>query len=202
MHRWALASHNAGKLAELSASLADLPVRLSSARDLGLPEPEETASTFVENALLKARHCARLSGLPSLADDSGLLVDALDGAPGLTTARYAGPNATAADNIGKLLTVLDGVPEEQRGARFVAVIVFLRHADDPLPIIAEGQWRGRILTRPSGGGGFGYDPVFHDPQLGLSAAELPTVVKDRYSHRGQALAILRRSLSTLHVSAS
>jgi XTP/dITP diphosphohydrolase len=197
VQRWALASHNAGKLAELKALLADLPVSLTDARELGLPEPDETASTFVENALLKARHCARLSGLPSLADDSGLLVDALGGAPGLTTARYAGPQASAADNIGKLLAALEAVPEELRGARFVAVIVFLRHADDPLPIIAEGQWHGRILAQPRGSGGFGYDPVFHDPQLGLAAAELPASIKDQRSHRGQALAALRRSLQAL-----
>jgi XTP/dITP diphosphohydrolase len=199
MQRWALASHNAGKLAELNALLADLPVSLTNARELGLVEPEENAATFVENALLKARHCARLSGLPSLADDSGLLVDALGGAPGLTTARYAGPKASAADNIGKLLAALDGIPEQRRGARFVAVVVFLRHADDPLPIIAEAQWHGRILEQPRGKGGFGYDPVFYDPQLGLAAAELPESVKDRYSHRGLALAALRRSLRTLLV---
>ncbi len=199
MQRWALASHNAGKLAELNALLADLPVSLTNARELGLVEPEETASTFVENALLKARHCARLSGLPSLADDSGLLVDALGGAPGLTTARYAGPKASAADNIGKLLAALDGIPEQRRGARFVAVVVFLRHVDDPLPIIAEAQWHGRILEQPRGKGGFGYDPIFYDPQLGLAAAELPESVKDRCSHRGLALAALRRSLRTLLV---
>lgn len=202
MRRWALASHNAGKLAELKALLADLPVNLTDARELGLPEPDETASTFVENALLKARHCARRSGLPSLADDSGLLVDALDGAPGLTTARYAGPKASAADNIDKLLSALAGVPERGRGARFVAVVVFLRHADDPLPIIAQGQWHGRILAQPRGSDGFGYDPIFFDPELGQSAAEMGSDVKDRRSHRGQALRALRQSLAALLAESS
>ena len=193
--RWILASHNPGKLAEMRSLLADLPMELVDARSQGVTEPAETASTFVENALLKARHCARLTGLPSLADDSGLLVDALDGGPGLHTARYAGPQATASTNIDKLLGALAGVPAERRGARFVAVVVWLAHAEDPLPVIAQGIWHGRILEQRDGAGGFGYDPVFFDPELGQSAARMDPAVKDRRSHRGQALAQLRLALS-------
>ena len=170
--RWFLASHNPGKLAEMRSLLADLPMVLIDARSQGVTEPAETASTFVENALLKARHCARLTGLPSLADDSGLLVDALDGGPGLHTARYAGPQATTSSNIDKLLGALAGVPAERRGARFVAVVVWLAHAEDPLPVIAQGIWHGRILEQRDGAGGFGYDPVFFDPELGQSAARI------------------------------
>ncbi|MCB1640382.1 MAG: RdgB/HAM1 family non-canonical purine NTP pyrophosphatase [Xanthomonadales bacterium] len=193
--RWILASHNPGKLAEMRSLLADLPMELIDARSQGVTEPAETASTFVENALLKARHCARLTGLPSLADDSGLLVDALDGGPGLHTARYAGPQATTSSNIDKLLGALAGVPAERRGARFVAVVVWLAHAEDPLPVIAQGIWHGRILEQRDGAGGFGYDPVFFDPELGQSAARMDPAVKDRRSHRGQALAQLRLALS-------
>ncbi|MCB1626193.1 MAG: RdgB/HAM1 family non-canonical purine NTP pyrophosphatase [Xanthomonadales bacterium] len=193
--RWILASHNPGKLAEMRSLLADLPMELIDARSQGVTEPAETASTFVENALLKARHCARLTGLPSLADDSGLLVDALDDGPGLHTARYAGPQATTSSNIDKLLGALAGVPAERRGARFVAVVVWLAHAEDPLPVIAQGIWHGRILEQRDGAGGFGYDPVFFDPELGQSAARMDPAVKDRRSHRGQALAQLRLALS-------
>ena len=193
--RWILASHNPGKLAEMRSLLADLPMELIDARSQGVTEPAETASTFVENALLKARHCARLTGLPSLADDSGLLVDALDDGPGLHTARYAGPQATTSSNIDKLLGALAGVPAERRGARFVAVVVWLAHAEDPLPVIAQGIWHGRILEQRDGAGGFGYAPVFFDPELGQSAARMDPAVKDRRSHRGQALAQLRLALS-------
>lgn len=192
--RWVLASHNAGKLAELRALLADLDVELVDAASLGISEPIESGTSFVENALLKARHCARASGLPALADDSGLMVDALHGAPGLHTARYAGPKAAASDNIAKLLGALDGLPPEQRTARFVAVVVWLGSADDPLPLIAQGVWPGRILTQVDGEGGFGYDPVFYDPQVGQSAARMDPALKDRISHRGQALAALRAGL--------
>lgn len=193
-----LASHNAGKLAELRALLADLPLELCDALSLGLPVPEEPAATFVENALLKARHCAELTGLPTLADDSGLMVDALDGGPGLHTARYAGPDASAQDNIAKLLAALGNRPDAERGATFVAVVVFLRHAKDPLPLIAQGLWRGRILQQPTGSEGFGYDPVFFDPAHDLCAAQMPAELKDRISHRGQALSALREGLSKLY----
>ncbi len=196
--RLLLASHNAGKLAELRALLADLPLELCDALSLGLPVPEEPAATFVENALLKARHCAALTGLPTLADDSGLMVDALDGGPGLHTARYAGPDASAKDNIAKLLAALGDRPDAERGATFVAVVVFLRHAEDPLPLIAQGLWRGRILQQPTGSEGFGYDPVFFDPAHDLGVAQMPAELKDRISHRGQALSALREGLSQLY----
>jgi XTP/dITP diphosphohydrolase len=196
MKRLVVATGNAGKLAELRELLAGLPLELVAQSALGIGEIEETGVSFVENALLKARHASRASGLPALADDSGLLVDALDGAPGLHTARYAGPGASAADNIAKLLEALRGVPEERRGAHFHAVLVLLRHPEDPAPLVASGRWRGRILDAPRGAGGFGYDPVFLDPEHGLSAAEMPASLKNRISHRGRALAALKAELAS------
>jgi XTP/dITP diphosphohydrolase len=158
-----LASGNAGKLVEIREVLADLSVTLISQAELGVDDAEETGATFVENAILKARHAARLTGLPALGDDSGLCVDALDGAPGLLSARYAGSHGDSAGNISKLLDVLKDVPEARRTAHFFCVIVLLRHAEDPAPLIAEGRWHGRILHAPQGNGGFGYDPIFFDP---------------------------------------
>lgn len=192
-----LASGNAGKLVELERLLADTGIELLGQRTLGVDDIEETATTFIENALLKARHAARVSGLASLADDSGLCVDALGGAPGLRSARYAGGNGGSAANNAKLLTELAGVPDEQRTARFYCVLVLLRHADDSQPLIAEGSWPGHILNAPRGTGGFGYDPVFLDPVSGLSAAELEPAFKNRVSHRGQALEALRARIATL-----
>jgi XTP/dITP diphosphohydrolase len=192
--RVVVATGNAGKLAELRDLLGDAGLDLVAQGELGIDDAEETATTFVENALLKARHAARASGLPAIADDSGLLVDALGGAPGLRTARYAGPNATSADNIARLLDALRNVPDERRGARFYACVVFLRAVDDPLPLIAEGEWRGRILDAPRGEGGFGYDPVFLDPARGCSAAQLEPMLKNRISHRGRAIEQLRNRL--------
>ena len=192
--RLVLASGNAGKLAELRALLEDR-FELHAQSDFGVEDVEETGLTFLENSLLKARHAARATGLPALADDSGLCVDALGGAPGLYSARYAGTHGDAAANIAKLLRELDGVPEDRRGAHFHAVVVLLRHADDPQPVVAEGSWHGRILTAPRGDGGFGYDPVFLDPELGRSAAELEPALKHRLSHRGRALARLREAMA-------
>lgn len=189
-----IASGNRGKLAEFDALLAGSGFECVPQRALGVEDAEETASTFVENALLKARHAARITGLPALADDSGLCVDALGGAPGLHSARYAGVHGDAEANIAKLLDAMREVPEAARTAHFHAVIVLLRHADDPQPIIAEGQWPGRILDAPRGDGGFGYDPVFFDPVHGLSAAELEPLLKNRISHRGRALAALKARL--------
>jgi XTP/dITP diphosphohydrolase len=194
--RIVVATGNAGKLAELRDLLGDCGLDLVAQDELGIGDVEETGASFVENALIKARHAARLSGLPALADDSGLLVDALGGAPGLHTARYAGAGASAADNIGKLLAALRDVPEGMRGARFHACVVLLRSADDPLPLIASGDWHGRILDTPRGGGGFGYDPVFFDPEHGQGAAEMPEPLKNRISHRGRAIAALRPHLPT------
>ena len=194
-----LASGNAGKLGEMRAifdgsGLASLDVELVAQSELGIADAEETGSTFVENAILKARHAARASGMPALGDDSGICVDALGGAPGLRSARYAGAHGNAAANIAKLLDALRDVPDAQRTAHFHCSIVLLRHADDPAPVIAEGRWHGTILHTPRGDSGFGYDPVFFDPVFGKSAAELDPVTKNRVSHRGQALAKLRELL--------
>lgn len=194
MNRLVLATSNRGKLAELQPLLADAGFALLTQGELGVADAIEDGHSFVENALIKARHAARQTGLPALADDSGLVVDALDGAPGLISAHYAGVHGDAEGNIRKLLGELANVPAERRTARFVSVIVLLRHAGDPQPLIAEGVWEGLVLDSPRGEGGFGYDPVFFDPVLGQGAAELPAEVKNRVSHRGQALAGLRQRL--------
>ncbi|MGH8030000.1 MAG: RdgB/HAM1 family non-canonical purine NTP pyrophosphatase [Arenimonas sp.] len=185
-----LATGNPGKVAELQPLLAaaGLDLELVTQRELGIDDADENGATFIENALLKARHASRLSGLPALADDSGLLVDALGGAPGLITAHYAGVHGDSARNIARLLSELEGVPEARRTARFYSVIVVLRHADDPQPLIGEGTWHGRVLGAPRGTGGFGYDPVFFSPVHGCGAAQLDATTKNRDSHRGQALA--------------
>ncbi|HEX8541046.1 MAG TPA: RdgB/HAM1 family non-canonical purine NTP pyrophosphatase [Pseudomonas sp.] len=188
-----LASHNAGKLKELQAMLGD-SVQLRSIGEFSQVEPEETGLSFVENAILKARNAARISGMPALADDSGLAVDYLGGAPGIYSARYADGQGDAANNA-KLLEVLKDVPEDQRGAQFVCVLALVRHADDPLPILCEGLWHGRILTAASGAHGFGYDPLFWVPERDCSSAELSPVEKNQLSHRARAMAILRQRLS-------
>ena len=189
-----LASSNHGKLEELRGLLADAGIDLVAQSDLGVEDADETGTTFVENALIKARHATRVTGLPALADDSGICVDALDGAPGLYSARYAGEHGNASRNIDKLLETLEDVPDEGRGAHFYCVLVLLRHADDPQPLIVEGEWRGRILRERRGSGGHGYDPVFFDPGYGQSAAEMELGLKNRLSHRGKALAQLRERL--------
>jgi XTP/dITP diphosphohydrolase len=195
--RLVLASGNAGKVAELRELLADSGIALLPQSDFGVADIDESASTFVENALLKARHAARATGLPALADDSGLCVDALDGAPGLFSARYGGTHGDAAGNIARLLAEMAAVADDRRAARFYCVVVLLRSADDPHPLIAEGEWHGRILRAPRGDVGFGYDPVFFDPAHGCSAAELDPSVKNRMSHRGRALAALTQRLAAL-----
>jgi XTP/dITP diphosphohydrolase len=198
MQRIVLASSNHGKLAEFGALLADSDFEVVPQTSLGVDDAEETGLTFVENALLKARHAARTTGLPALADDSGLCVDRLGGAPGLYSARYSGGHGDAAANNAKLLHALDGVPEEQRGAFFICVLVLLRHAEDPAPLIAEGRWYGRILAEGRGSGGFGYNPVFLPGGYAQSVAEMDNALKNRLSHRGQALARLRERLHELH----
>lgn len=190
-----LASSNGGKLSELRDLLGDAGVDLHAQTEFGVEDAEETGLTFVENAILKARHASRATGLPALADDSGLCVDALDGAPGLYSARYAGGHGDHAANIAKLLHALRDVPDERRTARFVSVLALLRHADDPQPLIAEGVWEGRVLFAPRGSGGFGYDPVFFAHDQGRGAAELDAALKNRVSHRGLALAALREKLT-------
>ena len=191
-----LASGNAGKLRELREILGN-GVELRAQSEFGVADIEETGLSFVENALLKARHAARVTGLPALADDSGLCVEALDGAPGLYSARYAGAHGDAEANIAKLLDALRDVPDARRTAHFHATIVLLRHPADPQPLIAEGTWHGRILHAPRGAGGFGYDPVFLDPDEGRSAAELDPAIKHLVSHRGRALATLKARLPEL-----
>jgi XTP/dITP diphosphohydrolase len=199
MQRLLIATGNPGKLAEFSELLAPRGYEVVGQRELGIEDPEETGATFVENALIKARHASALSGLPALADDSGLCVDALDGAPGLRSARYAGSKASVADNIELLLQRLQNVPEERRGAHFVCALAWLRHPADPDPLLASGRWYGRILDTPRGGCGFGYDPVFLDPELGRGAAELSAAEKHARSHRGQALRALVGELGGLHI---
>ncbi|MBJ7278043.1 RdgB/HAM1 family non-canonical purine NTP pyrophosphatase [Marinobacter salarius] len=189
-NRLVIASNNKGKIAELTDLLGPLGLTPVAQGELGVGEAEEPAVTFVENAILKARHAARITGLPALADDSGLAVDALGGAPGVRSARYAGDTASDADNARALLDALKDVPEGQRTAQFHCVLVYLRHADDPTPVICHGRWPGSILPEPRGEGGFGYDPVFLVPETGTSAAELPRAEKGRISHRGRALALL------------
>lgn len=189
-----VASGNPGKLAEFARLLEPLAIDCIAQSELGISDIEETGLTFVENALLKARNASRCSRLPALADDSGLCVNAIGGAPGLRSARYAGPDADPQQNIARLLAAMADIPHDARDAYFHASIVLLRHAEDPQPIIAEGRWPGRILHAPRGTGGFGYDPVFLDPVRGLSAAELEPELKARISHRGQAVDVLKARL--------
>ncbi|KFN49373.1 hypothetical protein P873_11410 [Arenimonas composti TR7-09 = DSM 18010] len=189
-----LATSNAGKLAELRPLLADAGFALVAQSELGIDDAIEDGRSFVENALIKARHAAAASGLPAIADDSGLVVPALGGAPGLYSARYAGAHGDAAANIRRLLGELAGRPGGDRRAYFHCALVLLRHADDPQPLIAEGSWHGRVLDAPRGDGGFGYDPVFLDEEHGLTAAELPATTKNAISHRGRAIAALRARL--------
>ena len=185
-----LASSNPGKLAELRVLLEPVGLCLVSQDAFAVESPEETGLAFVENALVKARAACAATGLPALADDSGVVVDALDGAPGVRSARYAGDGASDADNVDRLLEALDGVAPPERGAAFVCSVVYLRHVHDPCPIVCEGIWEGRILEAPRGAGGFGYDPVFFVEALGRTAAELTRAEKNAASHRGQALAQL------------
>jgi len=188
-----MASGNAGKLREIKRILGDQQVTVVPQSELGVSDADETGTTFIENALIKARHAADLTGLPAIADDSGLAVDALDGRPGVYSARYSGPDADPEKNIDRLLQELEGVPEDQRGATFHCVACYVTPGDCE-PVIAEGEWRGTILQQRQGDGGFGYDPVFFDPELGLSAAELSAEQKNARSHRGKALLALANLL--------
>ena len=187
-----LASNNAGKLREFSQLLAPLGFTLHPQGEFNVPEAEEPHATFVENALEKARHAARLTGLPALADDSGVCVNALGGAPGVSSARYAGEPKSDARNNQKLIEAL--ARHADHSAYYYCVLVFMRHADDPQPVIAEGRWDGEIIATPRGQGGFGYDPHFLLPQAGLTVAEMPAEDKNRLSHRGQALRSLLEKL--------
>ena len=195
---WVLATGNEGKRREIAALLSDLPITLRMQSEFAVPEADETGLTFVENAIIKARNAAMHTGLPAIADDSGLEVVALQGRPGVRSARFAGPDASDEDNVQRLLhEMADLRRPEQRAAAFRCVIVCLRHAEDPAPLIFSGRWDGRIATSASGAGGFGYDPVFLVPDIGKTAAELAGAEKNRISHRAQALQQLRPALAAL-----
>jgi len=191
-----LASSNTGKVREFNQLLGQLHFTVRPQSEFGVAEAEETGLTFVENAILKARNAAAHTGRPALADDSGLEVDAIDGAPGIYSARYAGPGAGDRANLEKLLQDIEGVPEIQRTARFQCLLVYLRHVNDPTPLICQGTWEGRILFAPRGSNGFGYDPVFYVPTHDCTSAELSPEVKNALSHRGQALRKLAAALQS------
>ncbi len=197
MNKIVLASNNQGKLRELQAILDGTRLTAVPQSEFAVTDAEETGLTFIENALIKARHASALARLPAIADDSGLEVDALDGAPGIYSARYAGPGASDQENLQKLLEALQDIPEPQRSARFQCVIVYLRHPQDPTPKVYQGTWEGRILFAPQGDNGFGYDPVFWVPTHQCSSAQLPAEVKNAISHRGQALARFKQSIDQL-----
>jgi len=195
MKKIVLASNNKGKVREFNQLLADLDYEVIPQAELGVEEIEETGLTFVENAILKARNASKITGLPAIADDSGIEVDALKGAPGIYSARFAGKNASDQENLDKLLQALKDVPDEQRTARFQCLLVFMQHDLDPTPMIFQGTWEGLILHAPQGENGFGYDPVFFVPGKNCSSAQLPSEVKNRLSHRGQALQKLLSGLA-------
>ncbi|MFZ5561678.1 MAG: RdgB/HAM1 family non-canonical purine NTP pyrophosphatase [Pseudomonadota bacterium] len=196
MTKLVLATGNAGKLKELQALLAGLPYEVLAQKALGVSDADETGLSFVENALLKARHAAQATRLPALADDSGLCVDILGGAPGIHSARYAGPGATDAANNAKLLEALQPLRKDAPlTARFVCVLALVRHAEDPLPLLCQAEWEGEILAAPRGAQGFGYDPLFFVPSEGMSSAELPRARKNEISHRAQALRQLRERIA-------
>lgn len=187
MQKIVLASNNKGKVRELGQMLASLDMEVLPQSEFNVAEVEETGLTFVENAILKARHAAKVTGLPAIADDSGLEVDALHGAPGIFSARFAGSDASDEDNLKKLLAEMKDIPDGQRTARFQCLLVYMRHADDPTPLICQGTWEGIITREPLGGNGFGYDPVFFVPSHKCTSAQLTPEQKNQLSHRGQAL---------------
>ena len=193
-----LASGNSGKLKEFNQLLSPLGLDVRHQAEYGVHDVEETGLTFAENPLLKAREASRVSGLPALADDSGLEVDALNGAPGIYSARYAGEPKSDQRNNEKLLAALSECAEGQRTARYWCVLVYLRHAEDPVPVIVQRSWEGEVLAHPRGEGGFGYDPLFWLPDQGMSVAELPSETKNRLSHRGRALHTLVDILKVAH----
>jgi XTP/dITP diphosphohydrolase len=194
MQKIVLATSNPGKVRELANLLADFGLDIVAQTELGVESAEETGLTFIENALLKARHAAQKTGLPAIADDSGLAVDALGGAPGIYSARFAGADASDQQNLEKLLVALKDIPDEQRGAQFHCVLVYMRHAEDPTPLVFHGQWSGMIAHQPAGAAGFGYDPIFYLPISGKTAAELTHEEKNAISHRGQALKLMLDAL--------
>ena len=194
MQKGVLATGNPGKVRELAELLSAFGLDIVAQTDLGVESAEETGLTFIENAILKARHAAQITGLPAIADDSGLAVDALGGAPGIYSARYAGEEASDQQNLEKLLQALENVPDGQRQAQFHCVLVYLRHAEDPTPLVFHGSWQGEIARSASGTGGFGYDPIFFVPALGKTAAGLSKAEKGEVSHRGKALTLLLEAM--------
>ena len=192
--RIVLASNNAGKIREINQLLENSGIEVLPQAQFDIEDAIEDGLTFVENAIIKARHAAKHSGLPAIADDSGIEVDALNGAPGIYSARFAGEGSSDEENLLKLLNALKHVPDEQRSARFQCLMVYMRHAEDPTPIICQGTWEGRILTAPQGENGFGYDPVFFVPEQNCSSAELDAATKNSLSHRGKALQQLVKRL--------
>ncbi|WP_314419196.1 XTP/dITP diphosphatase [Pseudescherichia vulneris] len=194
MQKVVLATGNAGKVRELASLLNDFGLDVVAQTELGVESADETGLTFIENAIIKARHAAQVTGLPAIADDSGLAVDALGGAPGIYSARFAGADASDQQNLEKLLVELQDVPDSERQAQFHCVLVYMRHADDPTPLVCHGSWQGTIARAPAGNGGFGYDPIFVVPEAGKTAAELSADEKRAVSHRGQALKLLLEAL--------
>lgn len=187
MSKIVLATGNQGKVREMAGLLAEFGFDVVAQSEFNISEAAETGTTFIENAIIKARHAAKQTGLPAIADDSGLEVDALNGAPGIYSARYAGEDASDQQNLNKLLAAMQDIPEEKRTARFHCVLVLMRHENDPTPIVCHGQWQGRILTQAHGENGFGYDPVFYVPEDNCASAELEPARKKQLSHRGKAL---------------
>jgi len=194
MQKVVLATGNAGKVRELASLLNDFGLDVVAQTELNVASVEETGLTFIENAILKARHAAKVTGLPAIADDSGLAVDVLGGAPGIYSARYAGEDASDQQNLEKLLEALNDVPDDKRQAQFHCVLVYMRHAEDPTPLVCHGSWPGVITREAAGNGGFGYDPIFFVPDAGKTAAELSREEKIAVSHRGQALKLLLEAL--------
>lgn len=192
--RIVLASNNAGKVREISQLLEHSGIEVLPQAQFDIQDAVEDGLTFVENAIIKARHAAKFSGLPAIADDSGIEVDSLNGAPGIYSARYAGEGSSDEENLLKLLREMKDIPEAQRSARFQCLMVYMRHAEDPTPVICQGTWEGRILTAPQGENGFGYDPVFFVPEQNCSSAELDAATKNSLSHRGKALQQLVKRL--------
>jgi len=195
MQQLVLATGNQGKVAELSNLLTEYGFEVIAQTDLQVKSAPETGTTFIENAIIKARHAAKITGLPAIADDSGLEVDHLNGAPGIYSARYAGKEGDDKANVHKLLKALEGVPDKERTARFHCVLVYMRHAADPTPIVCHGVWEGKISEQPEGENGFGYDPIFFVSEQGMTAAHLAPELKKKISHRGQAL---EKFLAQLH----
>lgn len=195
MSKIVLATGNQGKVREMADLLADFGFDVFAQSEFNVVDADETGTTFIENAIIKARHAAAETGLAAIADDSGLEVDFLQGAPGIYSARYAGDGATDQDNIDKLLKAMAGAPEDQRTARFHCVLVFMRHAADPTPIVCHGKWEGRILTEAQGENGFGYDPIFYVPEDHCSSAQLEPTRKKQLSHRSKALQKLFAALA-------